>query len=174
MPKELADPPVLTDTMKLAHFRVGDDATVVAFHVTLEGRNAGRVTVFRRGARCAFDFAAKFGKVRLKQRHVRQCLRYEAVIVEVLLQRREIVFELRQSRCVVAMLGVVECGSACGVEIDERCSAPWMVGGDGALSSSPAIECPTRTGSAMCKASRTATTSSPSRLGSKPVWGAEE
>lgn len=62
----------------------------------------------------------------------RQCLRYEAVIEEVLLWFRKIVSELRQSRCVAAMLGVVKSEKCSGIEIDERWSAPWMVGGDGA------------------------------------------
>ena len=30
------------------------------------------------------------------------------------------------------MLGVVESEGASGIEINKRCSAPWMVGGDGA------------------------------------------
>ena len=85
MPKPLADPPVLTDSIKLAHLRFGEDASVIAFHVILVGRNAGKVTGFWGGTGCAFDFASKFGKVDLKQRHVRQCLRYQGVIVEVLL-----------------------------------------------------------------------------------------
>ena len=64
MPKPLADLPVLTDTKILPYLRFGDDATDVALHVTLEGRNANKVTGLRRGGCCVFHLAAKFGKVR--------------------------------------------------------------------------------------------------------------
>jgi hypothetical protein len=60
--KELAAP-VLADTIKPAHLRFWDHASVVAFHIALEGRDAGTVAVFRGEARCAFDVASKVGKV---------------------------------------------------------------------------------------------------------------